>query len=158
MLGRLLECPVGDLYRPALGDQENEALGFDVGGVDYITKPFNPMVVRARVQTHVELKEWLWLGGGAALLAGGAGVYLYVQQKQLDSCHDPAPGYRCTNESSTKAWRDAAVGATVGAGVAAATMALVGILSWNSRSATSRNHSALDCVVSPLGIACGRSF
>ena len=27
-----------------------------MGGVDYITKPFNPMVVRARVQTHLELK------------------------------------------------------------------------------------------------------
>jgi len=31
-------------------------VGFQVGGVDYITKPFNPMVVRARVQTHLELK------------------------------------------------------------------------------------------------------
>jgi tetratricopeptide (TPR) repeat protein len=101
---------------------------------------------------------WLWAGGGAALLAGGAGVYWYKQQKQVDSCSNPAPNLRCSNEASTKAWRNAAIGATVGAGAAALTMALIGILSWDSKPAASQSHSALDCVVSPLGIACGRSF
>jgi diguanylate cyclase (GGDEF)-like protein len=36
---------------------EDEARGFDAGGVDYITKPIRPPVVRARVRTHLELKE-----------------------------------------------------------------------------------------------------
>ena len=35
---------------------EDEAKGFEVGGVDYITKPVRPMIVRARVRTHLELK------------------------------------------------------------------------------------------------------
>jgi len=49
-------CEIPVIFITALGDQENETLGFEVGGVDYITKPFNPMVVRARVRTHLELK------------------------------------------------------------------------------------------------------
>lgn len=36
---------------------EDEARGFDAGAVDYITKPIRPPVVRARVRTHLELKE-----------------------------------------------------------------------------------------------------
>lgn len=35
----------------------DEALGFDVGGVDYIAKPIRPAIVRARVRTHLELKR-----------------------------------------------------------------------------------------------------
>jgi two-component system, sensor histidine kinase and response regulator len=35
---------------------ESEAEGFAAGCVDYITKPVNPLLVRARVRTHVELK------------------------------------------------------------------------------------------------------
>jgi putative two-component system response regulator len=48
------EIPV--IFITGLGDDRNETLGFEVGGVDYITKPFNIQVVRARVQTHIELK------------------------------------------------------------------------------------------------------
>ena len=49
-------CEIPVIFITALGDQANETAGFQVGGVDYITKPFNPMVVRARVETHLELK------------------------------------------------------------------------------------------------------
>ncbi len=35
---------------------ENEEKGFDLGAADYITKPFNLSVVKARVKTHVTLK------------------------------------------------------------------------------------------------------
>ena len=37
--------------------EENETLGFEVGGADYVAKPFSPAVVRARVKTHLELKR-----------------------------------------------------------------------------------------------------
>jgi signal transduction histidine kinase len=36
---------------------EEEARGFEVGGVDYVHKPFSPAVVKARVQTHLQLRE-----------------------------------------------------------------------------------------------------
>lgn len=37
-------------------DFEDELKGFNLGAVDYITKPFEPAVVKARVRTQVELK------------------------------------------------------------------------------------------------------
>jgi diguanylate cyclase (GGDEF)-like protein len=38
-------------------EMEDEARGFDLGAVDYITKPVKPPIVRARVRTHLELKQ-----------------------------------------------------------------------------------------------------
>ncbi len=35
---------------------EDEAAGFAAGGVDYVVKPVNPHLLRARVKAHVELK------------------------------------------------------------------------------------------------------
>lgn len=35
---------------------EDEIRGFELGGVDYITKPFNPKVVLVRIKTQIELK------------------------------------------------------------------------------------------------------
>jgi diguanylate cyclase (GGDEF)-like protein len=37
--------------------EEDEIYGFSIGAVDYITKPFKPVIVRARVNTHAELKR-----------------------------------------------------------------------------------------------------
>lgn len=34
-------------------DEADEARGFELGAVDYVTKPFNQTVLRARVQTHI---------------------------------------------------------------------------------------------------------
>ena len=45
------------IFVTALEEVDDEAHGFDVGGVDYIAKPIRPPVVRARVQTHLELKH-----------------------------------------------------------------------------------------------------
>ncbi|MBF0261618.1 MAG: response regulator [Magnetococcales bacterium] len=39
------------------GDIEDEARGFANGAVDYITKPFSPPIVRARVKTQLVLKR-----------------------------------------------------------------------------------------------------
>ncbi|MEG3638027.1 diguanylate cyclase [Magnetococcus sp. PR-3] len=35
----------------------DEVAGFEVGAVDYIRKPFHPLVVRSRVKTHIDLKQ-----------------------------------------------------------------------------------------------------
>lgn len=44
------------IFVTAMGDSEDEARGLDLGAVDYIAKPFNSAVVKARVRTHVQLK------------------------------------------------------------------------------------------------------
>lgn len=51
----LLEIPV--LFVTARATPADETDAFDIGAVDFITKPFNPSVVRARVRTHMELKR-----------------------------------------------------------------------------------------------------
>lgn len=43
------------IFVTALIDEHHEQLGFEVGGVDYITKPISPCIVRARVRTHLSL-------------------------------------------------------------------------------------------------------
>ena len=43
------------IFVTALTDTQDETRGFDVGAVDYITKPVSPPVVRARVRTQLSL-------------------------------------------------------------------------------------------------------
>lgn len=42
----------------SLADAENEQHGLILGAVDYIAKPFNPLIVKARVNTHVKLYRY----------------------------------------------------------------------------------------------------
>ena len=46
------------IFVTALSAYENEAKGLEMGAVDYITKPFNSALVRARVKNHLELKNY----------------------------------------------------------------------------------------------------
>jgi PAS domain S-box-containing protein len=45
------------IFVTAMGAETDETLGFKLGAVDYITKPFIPSVVKARVATHMALKS-----------------------------------------------------------------------------------------------------
>ena len=45
------------IFVTAFDDLTGELKGFDVGGVDYITKPIVPEIVLARVNTHLKLRE-----------------------------------------------------------------------------------------------------
>ena len=45
------------VFLSALEEVENKTKGFEVGGVDYITKPFQGAEVQARVKTHIENQE-----------------------------------------------------------------------------------------------------
>ena len=47
------------IFVTARANPEDLVQGFKLGGVDYITKPFNPAEVRARVRTHVEARSAL---------------------------------------------------------------------------------------------------
>lgn len=45
------------IFVTAKGEVEDETLGFEIGAVDYITKPISPPVVKARINTHLRLKQ-----------------------------------------------------------------------------------------------------
>ena len=44
------------IFITSMAETEDEAKGFELGAVDYIRKPFNIDVVKARVRTYTELK------------------------------------------------------------------------------------------------------
>jgi putative two-component system response regulator len=44
------------IFLTALADRADEELGLQLGAVDYITKPINPAITLARIQTHLQLK------------------------------------------------------------------------------------------------------
>lgn len=45
------------IFVTSKGKDEDETKGLEMGAVDYIHKPFNPTVVKARVRAHLELKQ-----------------------------------------------------------------------------------------------------
>jgi diguanylate cyclase (GGDEF)-like protein len=58
------------IFVTAHNDEAAETLGLELGAVDFISKPFNPRVVRARVKTHLTLKaqsdllrSWVYIDG-----------------------------------------------------------------------------------------------
>ncbi len=52
---RNADIPV--IFLTALADLENKLAGFEAGGVDYITKPFQKNEVLARLHTHLTLRK-----------------------------------------------------------------------------------------------------
>ena len=58
------------IFLTGSSDSASEEQGLDAGAVDFIAKPFNPKIVKARVKTHVTLKrqsdllrQWVFLDG-----------------------------------------------------------------------------------------------
>jgi two-component system sensor histidine kinase/response regulator len=45
------------IFLTASNEMEHLVKGFEAGAVDYVTKPFNPPELLARVRTHIELKQ-----------------------------------------------------------------------------------------------------
>ena len=52
---RTRDIPV--IFVTAMSEVEDETKGLEVGGVDYVTKPISPPIVRARVKTQLALYE-----------------------------------------------------------------------------------------------------
>jgi len=75
----------------SLNDIQNEERGLTLGAVDYITKPFHPAIVRARVHTHINL-------------------YKYRIQIEREATVDQltgVPNRRRYDEVSVQRWQDA---------------------------------------------------
>ena len=62
------------IFLTAKSLEEDEARGLDLGAVDYITKPISLPIVRARVKTHLELKQHRELLENLSTLDGLTGI------------------------------------------------------------------------------------
>ena len=73
----------------AKGEDTDKILGLNVGADDYITKPFNPLEVLARVRS--QLRRYMQLGGGSVtpgvLKAGG--IVLDTERREVTIDGDP---------------------------------------------------------------------
>jgi len=50
---RVRDIPI--IFLSAMGSVEDETLGLELGGVDYVTKPIRPAIVKARIRTHLAM-------------------------------------------------------------------------------------------------------
>ncbi|NJM13608.1 MAG: two-component system response regulator [Synechococcaceae cyanobacterium SM1_2_3] len=50
-------CDIPIIFITAMSEIDNKTRGFELGAVDYITKPFEVVEVRARVKTHLALQK-----------------------------------------------------------------------------------------------------
>lgn len=62
------------IFVTAQRSEADEVMGFELGAVDFITKPINPVIVKARVATHMALKRQNDLLRSIAMLDGLTGV------------------------------------------------------------------------------------
>jgi diguanylate cyclase (GGDEF)-like protein len=62
-------------------EEQDEAKGFQAGAVDYISKPFSPIIGLARVSTHIELKR---RGDMLERLAGLDGLTGIANRRRFD--------------------------------------------------------------------------
>jgi len=63
------------IFVTAHTDPQAETHGLELGAVDFISKPINPQIVRARVKTHLTLKHQADLLRQWSSIDGGTGVH-----------------------------------------------------------------------------------
>ena len=63
------------IFLTALGTSAEKVRGFDLGAVDYITKPFEPAELRARVRAALRTKRYLDLLSTRAQMDGLTGIW-----------------------------------------------------------------------------------
>ena len=78
-------------------DEAAETRGLDVGAVDFISKPFNPRIVRARVKTHLMLKAHSDLLRNRVYLDGLTGVH---NRRYFDERASAEWGRTCRNKNA----------------------------------------------------------
>lgn len=71
------------IFVTAQNEPNDETRAFEAGGVDFISKPVNPTVVRARVKTHLTLKAQTDMLRALVFVDGLTGV---ANRRRLDEC------------------------------------------------------------------------
>ncbi len=62
------------IFVSAANDVQHETEGLEIGAIDYIIKPSNPAIIRARVKNHLELKKYRDILERISLIDGLTGI------------------------------------------------------------------------------------
>jgi diguanylate cyclase (GGDEF)-like protein len=89
--GNPLTAKIPVIFITSLKDETDEAFGLEIGAIDYITKPFSPAIVKARVRNHLELKHYRDMLESQAATDGLTGI----------------PNRRQFDETLEREWRSA---------------------------------------------------
>jgi diguanylate cyclase (GGDEF)-like protein len=73
------------IFVTAKDQEEDESKGLNAGGIDYITKPISPSIVKARIRNHLELKRYRDSLKALSMLDGLTGI---PNRRQLDEVLD----------------------------------------------------------------------
>lgn len=110
VLARLREDPRTDeipvIFLTALDAEEEETRGLEAGAVDYITKPFSPAVVTARIHTHLSLRRSIREAMEARLQADSLEMRVEALNRGLASeapRHPEAFAHIVTNSAAMRA-------------------------------------------------------
>ncbi|MGF7185863.1 diguanylate cyclase (GGDEF)-like protein [Desulfitispora alkaliphila] len=75
---RLKEAPetkdIPIIFVTAMDRVEDEEYGLSLGAIDYITKPYSPPLVKARVKNHLELKQYRDMLKETSMIDGLTGI------------------------------------------------------------------------------------
>jgi sigma-B regulation protein RsbU (phosphoserine phosphatase) len=81
------------IFVTAMSEVDDETKGFSLGAVDYITKPFRPPIVQARVAAHLELAlARRTLAAQNHILRESLAMAAQVQRSLLPKVPPPLPG------------------------------------------------------------------
>jgi class 3 adenylate cyclase len=101
------------IFLTAKTDTDSITLSFETGGVDYVTKPFNPSELQARIKTHLRLKfmrekleqlahklgKYLSPNVYDSIFSGKRDVKIESYRKVLTVCFTDIVGFTSTAES-----------------------------------------------------------
>ena len=62
------------IFVSAANDVQHETEGLEIGAIDYIIKPSNPAIIKARVKNHLELKKYRDILERISLIDGLTGI------------------------------------------------------------------------------------
>ena len=62
------------IFVTSMGNTDDETRGLEVGAIDYIVKPVNPAIVKARVKNHIELKQYRDILENFSMMDGLTGI------------------------------------------------------------------------------------
>jgi len=95
------------IFVTAKDGEEEEAKGLDLGAVDYITKPFNPEIVKRKITNHIQ--------------------QIAARPKRAPSTDDGGRGRRASDKNTTRSWIIAgvALGVLIVGGVVALQFGLI---------------------------------